>query len=134
MGGMQRTKGVRGELEVVHKLESKGVMARRTAQRMGKSGDAADVVLDGSDLHVEVKRCERLQWKATIGQVVRDSRGKPWIIVHRPNGAEWLVIQTFDNWLADSREAERAREHRDSVIESALAAIRAQAHGDAVSD
>lgn len=134
MGGMQRTKGVRGELEVVHKLGVAGIMARRTAQRMGKSGDAADVVIDGSNVHIEVKRCERLQWKATLAQIKRDAQGKAWILMHRPNGAEWLVIQSLDNWLADSKEAQRAQQHRDEVIEQALGAIRAQAHGDAVSD
>ena len=118
MGGMQRRKGAVGEREVVQRMLASGILCHRTAQRMGKSGDAADVMADGMHMHIEVKRTERLRWGPTISQAVRDAHGKPWVIMHRHNGGGWFVIQPLDQWLADSKEAERGRKHREAIVQS----------------
>jgi Holliday junction resolvase len=62
---MQRRKGAVREREAVQALVELGVLAWRTAQRMGSAGDAANVVIEGSGIHVEVKGTEKLKWKAT---------------------------------------------------------------------
>lgn len=119
MGGMQRRKGAIGEREIVQLLNARGLMCHRTAQRMGKAGDAADVVCAGMDLHLEVKRTEKLKWKVTIDQCVRDAKGKPWVILHRANGDKWMVIQTLDAWLLDSHAVADAIAFRKRLIEEA---------------
>ena len=119
MGGMSRRKGVVGELEVVHELDRMGILARRTAQRMGSSGDASDVIVEGAVVHLEVKRTQTLAWKATIAQASRDAKGKPWVILHRTNGGKWMAIVPMDQWVADSEIMQRARSHRWQIMEAA---------------
>ena len=119
MSGMQRRKGAVGEREIVQMLNSRGLMCHRTAQRMGKAGDAADVVCDGVELHIEVKRTEKLKWKATIDQATRDARGKAWVILHRANGGQWMVIQTLDAWVGDSHAVAAGIAHRNRIMEEA---------------
>lgn len=125
MGGMQRRKGAVGEREVVQRMLAKGILCHRTAQRMGRAGDAADVRADGMDMHIEVKRTERLRWGPTIAQVTRDAHGKPWVIMHRHNGGGWFVIQPLDQWIEDSKEAQRGREHRAGIVAQVTETIQA---------
>jgi Holliday junction resolvase len=118
-----RSKGAVGERELVQRLNDSGMMARRTAQYCGNTGDAADIAVDGLTLHVEVKRCERLPWKRTLAQVERDSKsnGGRWIIAHRQNGMRtWLIVQTLEQWVDDSIAAQRARAHRTEVMRKAI--------------
>ena len=92
MGRAQRDKGKRGEREIANLLKELGYPARRTAQYCGNTGDASDVVgVDG--LHIEVKRCERLELPKWIKQAERDSEGTENIpvVVHRRNGERWYV-------------------------------------------
>lgn len=119
MSGMQRRKGAVGEREVVEELNRMGMLCHRTAQRMGKAGDAADVVCVGLDVHIEVKRRENLAWKATLEQAERDAHGKPWVIVHRPNGGRWVVIQPLEQWVADSVAAHSAVMERRDIMDKA---------------
>lgn len=108
MGGMQRRKGAVREREAVQAFVSRGILAYRTAQRMGSAGDAADIVLVGARTHVEVKGTEKLKWAATIAQCERDAQGKPWVIMHRTNRGRWMVIQTLEGWIADSADVKAA--------------------------
>ena len=109
MSGMQRRKGAVGEREVVAEFDRHGMLAHRTAQRMGKAGDAADVQVAGLDVHIEVKRTERFSLTDAIAQASTDSNGRPWIIVHRSNGRPWMVIQPFHQWAADSASFREAK-------------------------
>ena len=92
MGIKSRNKGAVGEREIVDLLNGAGMLARRTVQYCGNSGDSADVVLDGVGVHIEVKRTERISIRPWLEQVTRDSKGKPWILFYRGSQMRWLVI------------------------------------------
>lgn len=119
MSGMQRRKGAVGEREVVAELDRHGMLANRTAQRMGKAGDAADVQVAGLGVHIEVKRTENMAWRKTIAQATNDANGSPWIVLHRVNGGKWMVIQPLDQWVADSVAAHSAIMHRRDIMDRA---------------
>lgn len=114
-----RSKGAVGERELADELVRLGMLARRTVQYSGKSGDAADLVVDGLALHVECKRTEQIRMDKWLEQVSIDCHGKPWIICLRQNRRPWLVIQTLDQWAEDSTYALHARSHRADVIRHA---------------
>jgi Holliday junction resolvase len=92
MGRMQRQKGKRGEREAAAELAAVlGVTARRGVQYQG-GPDSPDVVLTGVDVHVEVKRTERLDLYAAVEQATSDAAGKVPIVYHRRNHKPSLVI------------------------------------------
>jgi Holliday junction resolvase len=103
-----KRKGTAAERELANIFTAAGVPSRRSVQYCGRAGDA-DIVCDHLDLHIEVKRTEQLRLTEVIAQASSDSGGKPWIIVHRSNGRPWMVIQTFDQWAADSAAFRAAR-------------------------
>jgi Holliday junction resolvase len=105
-----RSKGARGELELADQLNRLGFLTRRSVQYCGNTGDAADLVVVNFDPHVEVKRTERVRLREWLEQVEVDSKGRPWLIFHRGNRMEWLVIQTLDQWNSDSKSAQAARD------------------------
>ena len=110
-----RAKGAVGERELVQELLRRGVMCHRSVQYCGRNGDA-DIVCDGLNLHIEVKRTEKLRLAEAVAQASRDARSKPWIIIHRQSRGPWLVIQTLDAWSKDSAAFAIARCHRDAVV------------------
>lgn len=118
-----RSKGSVGERELADELSMRGLMARRTVQYCGKSGDSADIAIAGIGLHVEVKRCERIRLPEWIEQAHGDAHGRPWAIFTRQSRRPWLVIQTLDQWIEDSAMSRAAIEHREGIMD---AAIRAQ--------
>lgn len=105
-----RSKGARGELELADQLNRLGFLTRRSVQYCGNTGEAADLVVVNFDPHVEVKRTERVRLREWLEQVKVDSKGRPWLIFHRGNRMEWLVIQTLDQWNSDSKSAQAARD------------------------
>lgn len=105
-----RSKGARGELELADQLNRLGFLTRRSVQYCGNTGDAADLVVVNFDPHVEVKRTERVRLREWLEQVEVDSKGRPWLIFHRGNRMDWLVIQTLDQWNRDSKSAQAARD------------------------
>lgn len=117
MGGMSRRKGAVGERELVDELNKRGLLCRRTAQHCGMHG-CADVVCDGLNLHIEVKRTERLKLWDAVEQCKRDAKGKPSVIMHRSNGKPWVAIMLLPDWLDDSKAAQSARDLRDALLGS----------------
>jgi hypothetical protein len=111
-----REKGAVGERELADLLVSHGMMARRTVQYCGKTGEASDLKVDGLLVHVECKRVERIRLAEWVDQATNDARGRQWAIFTRQSRRPWLVIQTLDDWIRDSRAAEAAIEHRKSVL------------------
>lgn len=104
MGRMQRQKGKSGERECAAELAAiLGVVGRRGAQNRG-GPDSPDVVLDGVELHVEAKRCERLALWPAVEQAKRDSAGRPWLVWHRPNHRESICVIATANLLEVARE------------------------------
>lgn len=91
MGSMSKRKGKRGELEAAELLRAHGFEARRGAQFRGGPG-SPDVMHSISGVHVEVKRCERLDLYAAMDQAGMDSGGKIPVVLHRRNGRDWLAI------------------------------------------
>lgn len=118
-----RNKGAVGERELVQILNDRGMLCRRTVQYCGASGEAADIVCEGLGCHVEVKRTEKLKWRQTLDQVKRDSKGKPWVIMHRQSNMRWVVIMDLEHWIRDSRSAESALAARKAIIDRVGAEI-----------
>lgn len=111
-----------GEREVCQVLSDLGMLARRTAQYCGKSGDAADVHVEGLGCHVEVKRTEKLRLYDAIEQASRDARKSHFIVVHRQSNRPWVVIQLLEHWVQDSTAAQGAIAHRQDIIDRATGA------------
>ena len=97
-----KNKGKRGELAFVHKAGEYGHTLHRTAQFMGKTGQAGDVEgLDG--IHIEVKNVERLNIHEAMEQSIRDCTAKgaddiP-IVAHKKNRSDWLITLTIDGFF-----------------------------------
>lgn len=94
-----KRKGKDGELEFVNKCKEYGFEgARRSQQYAGINNDADVVGLP--DLHIEVKRVERLNIYDAIKQCHRDKKvDELGIVAHRKNHEEWLITMTFDEWM-----------------------------------
>ena len=98
-----RTKGKRGELEIVRILRDYGYSARRGQQFSGANGDPDVVGLPG--VHIEVKRRDRLEIHDAMDQAKRDARnGEIPSVWHRKNNCEWLVTVKLDDFMSLYRE------------------------------
>lgn len=97
MGKLSRNKGKTGEREFAKTWELvTGLSARRTAQHMGKTGQAGDVESDDCPgLHFEVKRTERLNLKQALAQAIRDAEANPDdpvpVVAHRASREPWVI-------------------------------------------
>ena len=103
IGRTSRTKGKVGEREVAHLFIDNGFPdAHRSAQCRGNSKDGEADVAGTPGIHVEVKRVEKLNLENAMQQSIRDSElqkdGIP-VVIHRKNGAEWLVTMRFSDWV-----------------------------------
>lgn len=100
-----RSKGARGEREVAGLLREYGYPCRRGQQYSGANGDADVIGLP--DVHIEVKRRERLDIHEAMAQSVRDAReGETPVVIHRKNNYSWLVTMRFEDYMrlyGDSR-------------------------------
>lgn len=100
-----RNKGARGEREVAGLLREYGYPCRRGQQYSGANGDADVIGLP--DVHIEVKRRERLDIHEAMAQSVRDAReGETPVVIHRKNNYSWLVTMRFEDYMrlyGDSR-------------------------------
>ena len=94
-----KSKGKRGELEFAKLCKSYGYEnARRSVQYAGINHDADVVGLP--DLHIEVKRVERLNIDAAMEQAQRDKKEEELAIVaHRKNNKEWLITMRAEDWF-----------------------------------
>ena len=106
-----RSKGATAERELADLFLRHGVLCQRTAQYCGMSG-VPDIRCEGIDLHVEVKRTEKLRLADALAQVERDRHGRPWVICYRASRMPWLVIQPFTQWTKDSAAVAVAQAHR----------------------
>lgn len=93
-----RSKGAKGERELAKILRDYGYPCRRGQQYSGANGDADVVGLP--NIHIEVKRRERLEIYSAIAQAVRDAKNdeKP-AVFHRKNECEWLVTMRLEDWM-----------------------------------
>ena len=108
MGRMSRNKGKRGEREAAAALrEVLGIKARRGVQYQG-GPDSPDVSTElDSQLHIEVKRTERLSLWDALDQAQEDAGDRPAMVLHRKNGRRWVVIHYLDDMPAISNAVKR---------------------------
>lgn len=98
-----REKGKRGEREFAKLCREYGYNARRGQQYNGLDGD--DVV-GLPNIHVEVKRVEKLNIYNAIAQSARDSKEKTPIVAHKKNNCDWLITMKAKDWFDLYREWE----------------------------
>ena len=99
MGKASQRKGAEGERELAELLRSQGYDVRRGGSM--SFGEVPD--LEGlPDIHIEVKRVERLNISEAMAQAVRDAErfrdGAP-TVFHRRSREPWLVTQRLEDWL-----------------------------------
>lgn len=106
-----RNKGKRGELEAAHLLKEYGYDARRGQQYAGSNGDPDVVGLP--DIHLEVKRVEKLNIDEALQQSIRDARdAEVPVVMHRKNRTEWKITMRFDDWIEMYKAWEEANGRR----------------------
>lgn len=93
-----RAKGKVGELEARDLLRRFGFQAKRGQQHSGGT-DSPDVVHNIPNVHIEVKRVERLNIDTAMAQAVRDAEGSIPCVLHRRNKGKWLATIPADALL-----------------------------------
>jgi Holliday junction resolvase len=98
-----KNKGAVGEREACDFLEDLGFLETcRTAQHCGNTGEAPDIKSKDDrlkELHIEVKRVEKLNINKAYKQALRDTNAanesqgilKFALVMHRKNRGDWLV-------------------------------------------
>lgn len=105
-----KSKGAKGEREVARILTGYGYPCRRGQQYSGANGDADVVGLP--DIHIEVKRREKLNIYEAISQAVRDAKaGTLPTVFHRKNNEAWLVTMRLTDWMKLYKEAKEGKEN-----------------------
>lgn len=105
MGKTSRRKGAAGERELAALLRAHGFQAKRD----GRLDD--DLAHDIPGVHLEAKRCERVELAKWLRQAEHDARGRVPIVAFRQNRQPWRAVVPLV-WLlkilAERREALRA--------------------------
>lgn len=115
MSKAQQRKGADGERELAALLRQHGY----TIERGGSCsfGEKPDL-LGLPDIHIEVKRVERLNVPEAMNQAIRDAEkfhdGRP-VLFHRRNRSPWLCTLTLSDFMAlyVSAESAEKRKKRD---------------------
>lgn len=99
MGKMQQSKGKRGEEELKAILSGYGYPVERGfSQNYGTEPDLYGL----PDVHIEVKRQEKVKLNDALEQAQRDSvkfrDGLP-AVFHRGNRQKWKVTMYLDDWM-----------------------------------
>ena len=117
-----RAKGATGERALCDEFERLGMLAERTVQYCGRSGDAADVRLFGTDLHIECKRTERITMREWVEQATRDAHARDWVIATKQNHRPWMIILSLEQWARSSSHAASAMAERSRRFNEASGA------------
>ena len=96
-----KQKGNRGERELANYLKKKGYSARRGQQYSG-SPDSPDVICDEwPNIHIEVKRAEKLNIENALQQSINDSNtNQVPTVMHRKNKENWKVTLLLDDFIS----------------------------------
>ena len=97
-----KSKGTRGEHEIEKILQDKGICAYRNDQiyKGGKGNPDVSAELAGITLHIEVKRCERLNVPEAMHQAERDAAENALpVVAHRRNREKWMISLRLDDLL-----------------------------------
>lgn len=93
-----KQKGAKGEREFSNLCKEQGFDTRRSQQYCGANGDADVIGLP--NIHIEVKRVERLNIENAIEQAISDKKDNDIpIVAHRKNRKPWLVTMTVEDWF-----------------------------------
>lgn len=104
MGMRSKRKGKEGEREVAELFREAGFEGRRGAQHRG-GPDSPDVItdatVDGTPIHVEVKRGAKLSVYKAMAQAKADApvSGALPVVFHRADKQEWLVVMQARDWF-----------------------------------
>lgn len=90
MSKMSKNKGKVGEREAAAFIRECGFEAKRGVQYRGGE-NSPDVVHSIPNLHVEVKRVERLNINTAMEQARNDAGTKIPVVMHRINRNPWLI-------------------------------------------
>ena len=101
MAKISRDRGASFERETVHLFKDWGFDAFRTAQHMGKTGQAPDVKVDY--LHIECKRRRHIaayEWykQARADALAEGQKNLPTVIFRADNEPP-MVMMHFEDWL-----------------------------------
>jgi len=97
-----KRKGTRGEHEIETILRSYGIRAYRNDQifKNGKGNPDISSELAGIPLHIEVKRCERLNVQEAMRQAERDATENVLpVVAHRRNYEKWMITLRLKDLL-----------------------------------
>ena len=97
-----KSKGTRGEHEIEKILQDHGIHAFRNDQifKGGKGNPDVFAEIAGIQLHIEVKRCERLNVTEAMHQAERDSMENALpVVAHRRNREKWLITVRLEDLL-----------------------------------
>jgi len=89
-----KSKGSAGERELVNLLQGYGIRAYRNDQiyKSGKGNPDVSAEIAGQQIHLEVKRVEKLNVSAAVSQAERDAaKGHFPALAHRRNREHWLL-------------------------------------------
>ncbi len=89
-----KRKGTAGENELAAILRDAGIRAYRNDQIYRGGKDNPDVFAEvcGQQLHIEVKRVEKLNVPEAVKQAITDAaEGSLPVVAHRRNREQWLI-------------------------------------------
>lgn len=89
-----------GEREIANILKARGYDCRRSQQYNGYAPEGQPDVVGLPNIHIEVKRVERLNIDNAMEQAIRDSRdGEIPTVWHRKNRKPWYVTMRLEDWI-----------------------------------
>ncbi len=97
-----KAKGTRGEHEIEKILQAYGIRAYRNDQifKGGKGNPDVSAEIAGIPLHIEVKRCERLNVPEAMHQAERDAAEHTLpVVAHRRNRESWMLTLRLSDLL-----------------------------------
>jgi hypothetical protein len=106
VGKRSRTKGARGEREVVAILRAVWEGAKRGLAQTRAGNDCADV--EGATIWPEVKIGARPNIHAAMAQATEATDGRPPVAFTRRDGEGWLVTMKSEHWIDMVAAAKRA--------------------------
>lgn len=95
-----KRKGSAGERELCEYLTAEGFPAHRNEQRYTGGKGNPDIDAEGLEqLHIEVKRCEKLNVSAAMQQAQADAVNRIPVVAHRRSREKWLITMQLQDFL-----------------------------------
>lgn len=92
-----KRKGARGELEAAAEIRRLLRTEARRGRQFCGSSDSPDVVTDIENIHLEVKRAEKLRLYEALDQAIADAGGRIPVVLHRTNHQPWVAIVRLED-------------------------------------